>query len=279
MRRAPDDDRLIYGIDAGGDERQQLWLFDGASPRALTDAADVIHGFGAWHKDGARFSLTANDRDPAHYDILIQDLATGARTRLHEGRHEMTVGPWHKDGTRLVATEDHATGDQRPFILTLDGVATPIPCPRPAGYGSLRWDGDSLLGLTDGPTGFTALCAIDPATGAVTPVFAPDCREVDAWALSPGGALLATIENDRGYGVLRVGPRDGDRPIVAGFEQGVAADLSWSPDGAKLAFAWSAPERPSGLYLWQDGAVDPGLAAPVRPADPPLPPRRMADLR
>ena len=40
LRRAPDDDRLIYGIDAGGDERQQLWLWDGAEPRALTAAPD-----------------------------------------------------------------------------------------------------------------------------------------------------------------------------------------------------------------------------------------------
>ena len=26
LRRAPTDDRLIWGIDAGGDERQQFWL-------------------------------------------------------------------------------------------------------------------------------------------------------------------------------------------------------------------------------------------------------------
>ncbi|HYZ62709.1 MAG TPA: hypothetical protein VE650_09655, partial [Acetobacteraceae bacterium] len=29
LRRAPGDNRLIYGTDAGGDERQQLWLHDG----------------------------------------------------------------------------------------------------------------------------------------------------------------------------------------------------------------------------------------------------------
>ena len=36
LRRSPVDDRLIYGIDRGGDERQQLLLIDphDASPRA-----------------------------------------------------------------------------------------------------------------------------------------------------------------------------------------------------------------------------------------------------
>ncbi len=269
LRRAPGDDRLIYGIDAGGDERQQLWLLDG-EPRALTAAPETIHGFGAWHKDGARFSLSANDREIAHEDILVQDLATGQRTRLHHGRHEITVGPWHKDGDRLIAIEERSTGDQRPFVLTLDGVAHPIPRSGTARYSALRWDGDALLGLTDAAgTEYTALCRIDPVTGAVTPVAAPDRREVEAWALAPVGDLLATIENDRGYGVLRVGPRDGERPIVTGFEQGIASDPSWSPDGARLAFAWSTPERPASLFLWEGGTVrpvcTPALDVPTRP--------------
>ena len=125
LRRAPGDDRLIYGIDAGGDERQQLWLLADGGQRALTSAPEVIHGFGAWSKDAAQFSLTANDRDPAHYDILLQDIATGDRRRVHEGRHEVTVGPFHADADRLVAVEERATVDQRPFVLRLDGAATP----------------------------------------------------------------------------------------------------------------------------------------------------------
>jgi hypothetical protein len=28
LRRCPTDDRLVYGVDRGGDERQQLWLID-----------------------------------------------------------------------------------------------------------------------------------------------------------------------------------------------------------------------------------------------------------
>jgi len=262
LRRAPDDDRLIYGIDAGGDERQQLWLWDGES-RPLTEAPDVIHGFGAWHKDGARFSLSANDRDPAHYDILVQSLA-GERTRLHEGRHEMTVGPWHKDGSRLIAIEERSTGDQRPLLLGLDGKVQTVPRTGLVRFTALRWDGDGLIGLTDAHgSDFIALCRIDPATGAATPVYASHERDVEAWSLAPTGGLLATIENDRGYGVLRVGPMEGERPVVAGFEQGVAADLSWSADGTRLAFAWSAPERPSGLYIWQDGAVQTAWEAPL----------------
>jgi len=48
-------------------------------------------------------------------------------------------------------------------------------------------------------------CAADPDSGAIDVVFAAEARDVEGWAMSSDGALLATIENDRGYAVLRVG--------------------------------------------------------------------------
>ena len=268
LRRAPGDDRLIYGIDAGGDERQQLWLWAAGESRALTTAPTVIHGFGAWRKDGTGFSLTANDRDPAHYDVLVQELDGGARRRVLQGRHEMTAGPFA--GERMVVIEEWATGDQRPVVLTLDGAASPVPRARAGRFSALRWDGEALLGLTDAHGGdLTWLCRLDPASGAVSVEFGPADREVEAWALAAEGDLLATVENDRGFGVLRVGPRGGERPVVAGFEAGVASDLAWSVDGRRLAFAWSDSERPAGLFVWEDGAVrgvwSPVLELPTQP--------------
>ena len=268
LRRAPGDDRLIYGIDAGGDERQQLWLRADGESRALTAAPEVIHGFGAWRKDGTGFSLTANDRDQAHYDVLIQDLDGGARRRVLEGRHEMTAGPFADD--RLIVVEEWATGDQRPVVVTVDGSARPVPRTRAGRFGALRWDGEALLGLTDAHGGDLAwLCRIEPASGAVTVEFGPAGREVEAWSLAAESGLLATVENDRGYGVLRVGARGSERAVVAGFEAGVATDLAWSVDGRRLAFAWGDSEHPAGLFVWEDGAVRsvwaPAMDLPTRP--------------
>ena len=254
LRRAPGDDRLIYGIDAGGDERQQLWLWAVGETRQLTDAPDVIHGFGAWRKDGTGFSLTANDRDPAHYDVLTQEIDGGARQRVLHGRHEMTAGPFA--GERMVVIEEWATGDQRPVVVSLDGTAAPVPRLRAGRFSALRWEGDALLGISDAHGGDLAwLCRIDPESGAVAVEFGPMGREVEAWALAAESGLLATVENDCGFGVLRVGLRGSERAAVSGFETGVATDLSWSTDGKRLAFAWSDWERPAGLYVWEAGEV------------------------
>ena len=267
LRRAPDDDRLIYTIDAGGDERHQLWLLENDTSRPLTTAPAVIHGLGTWSPDGTHISLTANDRDPAHFDVLTLSLATGHRTRLLDGTHEATVGAWNPDG-RMVAVLDRSTADQRPMILSPES-ATPLPRPTPARYASLRWDAGSLLGLSDAGRPFMALCRIT-LDGTVTPLYAPEGRDVDAWALSATG-LLATLENDRGYTVLRVGPRpadrDAERPVVA-LPPGVTTDLTWSPDGQTLAFAHGTPNRPSALWLCEADTArpvwEPGCTLPLQ---------------
>src|SRR5690242_5202748 len=95
LRRSPVDDRIIYGIDRGGDERQQLLLLDphdtAPEPRTLTANPSVIHDFGGWSSDGTRIAYAANERDEAHFDVYVQDVASGERQRVYEGNNEVTV--------------------------------------------------------------------------------------------------------------------------------------------------------------------------------------------
>jgi len=267
LRRCPADDRLIWGIDAGGDERQQFWLLEpGAQPRALTEAPDAVHDFGAWSADGTRIAFAANDRDERFYDICVMDLATGSRTRLLEGSSILTVPGWTKDMTRLLVIEDHSSADSRPWIMdAATGATRTLPRTTPARFTAVRWveGGTALMGLSDAGADMMRLCRIDPDTGASTVVFEPEGRDVDAWALSPDETMLATIENDRGYAVLRIGRAGSERPVVTGLPAGIVADLNWSPDNTALAFTVEGPTTPPGIWLWRDGA-----AAPIPREDP-----------
>ena len=257
LRRCPADDQLIWGIDAGGDERQQFWLLEpGAQTRALTEAPDAIHDFGAWSADGARIAYAANDRDERVYDISVMELATGARTRLHEGSGILTVASWSPDMARLVMVEDHSSSDQRPFIMdAATGAARALPRTAPARFASLRFveKGAALMGLSDAGADMMRLCRIDPESGASSVVFEAKGRDVEAWSLSPDETMLATIENDRGYAVLRVGSINGERLPVAGLPSGIVADLAWAPDNSALAFSVQGPLTPPGIWLWRDG--------------------------
>ena len=261
VRRAPNDDRLIWGIDAGGDERQQLWLLEpGGAPRALTAAPNVIHDLGGWSPDGARIAYAANARDEKFFDLHLLELATGVVTDLFEGSGILTVPSWSTDSSKLSVIHDLSGGDQRLHVLDVASrTLDEMPRPSPSRYASMRWVKNQplLLGLTDhGGADFMRLCQLDPATGACIEIYAAAGRDVEAWSLSADGTLLATIENDRGYAVLKVGPTAGERPALA-LPDGVIADLAWSGDGSKLAFSLQGPTFPSGIWLWQGGRPTP----------------------
>jgi dipeptidyl aminopeptidase/acylaminoacyl peptidase len=270
LRRSPADDRLVWGIDAGGDERQQFWTLPApdATPAPLTDAPGVIHDFGAFAPDGGRVAYAANDRDEACFDVCCLDLASGVVTRLHATDGPIAVSGWSNTGDRLVATVERGSSDQTLWIISAaDGAARALPHPGLARFAAIRWTGDgaALMGLTDqGGGDFMRLCRIDADTGAADPVFAPAGRDVEAWSLSPDGALLATVENDRGWAVLRVGPMEGDRAAVTGLPS-LVADLAWAPDSEALAFTAQGPAEPPGIWLWDSRT---GGTTPIWRPDP-----------
>ncbi len=257
LRRSPADDRLIYGIDRGGDERQQLMLLDGdAEPRALTANPAVIHDFGGWSADGARIAYASNERDEAHFDVFVQDVATGARQCVYQGSNIVSVSGFRSDGAQLALLHDRGYGDMSLLLLDLaSGEAREIA--RPANWQSVRWvsGGTDLMALTDLDSNWLRLVRIDPATGGYTVVYATPDRDVDAWSLASDTQTLATVENDRGYAVLRIGPAGGERAIVTGLPRGVVNDLAWSADNTALAFSAAAPTEPPSLWLWRDGAA------------------------
>jgi len=207
LRRSPTDDRLIWGVDAGGDELQQFVLLNpGEEPRRITSKPESIHDFGAWSADGTRIAYATNDRDARLHDVCVMDLATGATKRLVEGPGILSITSWSPEGARFAVIEDFSSIDQRLWIVdAITGRTRFVPRPSRTRYASIRWsaDGTTLMGLTDcategaGGAEFMRLCRIDPVSGIATELYAPPGRDVEAWSLAPGGATLATIENDR----------------------------------------------------------------------------------
>ncbi len=281
VRRSPVNDLVVYGIDRGGDERQQLLLIDPneerPDPRALTANHAVIHDWGGWSPDGTRIAYAANERDAAHFDVYLQDVSSGTRECVYQGDNIVSVSGFRPDGAVLTLLHDRGYGDMSLLCLDLaSGLARTFPQPGGTNWQTVRWasDGRSLLALTDhGGSEFMRLCRLDPDNFTVSEVYVAPGRDVEAWAISPDGATLATVENDRGYSVLRMGPLGGARPIVAGLPPGVVSEPTFSPDGTALAFTVAAPTVPSSLWLWRDG-----VAQPVLHPDSPVEPTRFVDF-
>jgi dipeptidyl aminopeptidase/acylaminoacyl peptidase len=278
--RSPVDDAIVYGIDRGGDERQQLKLLRaGGGVSALTEAPDVIHSFGAWAPDGSAIAFAANARDESQFDAFIVDLATSERRLLHRGDGMWNVASWSPKGTKLLLVDErsHADADLHVLDLAMGSLRTVKRRAGFARYQSIRWktDGTGFYCCTDSGREFLGVACFDATTLEPSWLFTPE-HDVETIALSPDGVRLAMLGNVEGYSALVL------RDLVTGAEldsvvppRSRIGELSWSPDGKSLAFSLATARTPFDLWLWQDDAAS--LARLTQSSDAGFAPDDLAD--
>lgn len=270
LRRAPKDDRLIYAVDQGGDERHQLHLYDPAAgaARALTAAPEVIHQFGAWSPDGAAIAYACNARDEAHLDLHVMDLASGYTRAIARGDGMLNVAAWSPDGRLIAITDERSTFDLTLRLVDVEsGEAREWRRLGKVRFQSIRFtpDGSALLLLTDSGSDFLGLARFTLASGAQEWLYQPE-RDLDAFALSPDGARLAVIENVEGASRLTLMDADGgNEQPVAGLPEGVISDATWSADGGQLACTVSGPIHPTSIWAWRSATNRVARLAPTAP--------------
>ncbi|MDX6467070.1 MAG: hypothetical protein QOI27_2110, partial [Gaiellaceae bacterium] len=102
------------------------------------------------------------------------------------------------------------------------------------------------------------------ASGTREWIDTPD-RDIDELTGSADGRVIAWLENDEGYGRLRIRDvetgRDLPEPeLPRGTASGFGSGLSLSRDGTRAALAWDQPARPPEIYVVETAT---GEARPV----------------
>ena len=92
----------------------------------------------------------ANERDEAHFDVYIQDVASGVRQCVYQGDNIVTVRASVPMAAKLALLHDRGYGDMSLLVLDVaTGEASEVG--EPTNWQSVRWasDGRTLLALTD----------------------------------------------------------------------------------------------------------------------------------
>ncbi|RKK05017.1 alpha/beta fold hydrolase [Pseudoroseomonas wenyumeiae] len=253
---SPADGSAVFGRDQAGDERIQFYhLPERGAPRALTADPKTIHAWGAFSPDGTRLACTANDRNPAHADPCVIDIATGAFTRLLEveGPHELPG--WYPGGSAVILSTAPRTFESNLIGVDLTGRSTDLtPHEGDRRHMNPRWrrDGQGFWLLCDQGSEFLGV-AFQHSGGAPRFLFAPEA-DVEKLEVSPDQTRLAVVVNQDGYSRLHV--LEAETGAVLDTPQhpaGVITKLTWHPDGTALAFDLACPTRPSTLWHYRPG--------------------------
>ncbi|MGZ3637665.1 MAG: S9 family peptidase, partial [Ktedonobacterales bacterium] len=261
---------LITG-DTGGAERTQFFLIrsDGTGFTPLTDRPDVIYQFGDWSADGQRICYASNERDARYFDIYEREIHVDAdsgsnslpeprRIYQHDGTNSAIN--YSPDGKFILI--ERTESNTRNALLLIDiatGEArrlTPEIDAGPAEHSHVHWsaDGAGLYLLSNRGRQFLSLAYLDIATADLI-YLREDQWDAEELALTHDGSHLALVTNDDGYSRLSLFDISGgwenhrDLPTPE-LRRGVIREVSWSRDGALLAFTLDAEDDTPDVWVW-----------------------------
>jgi dipeptidyl aminopeptidase/acylaminoacyl peptidase len=229
------DGRILVEMDEGGNERTQLHVL-GEGP--LVSDLRYIHR--APVAAGRVLAYATNRRNGVDFDVVARDLETGAE-RVFELAGNNYIGAVSPDGRYIAVERTGArSGDNDTLLCDLEtGEVTLLtPHEEPAEFGPPVWTEDGIAYATNhGRDTFAIVREGD--------VLYESKWDLELVADDEGRALLA-IENADGYSRLQL--IGGDEFPLPG--RGVVDHAVFSPDGTKLAFAFSSPVEPNDVYVY-----------------------------
>jgi len=92
----PEDERILYMADNGGDELDHVFVreIDG-TVTDLTDTENTKASFGGWSADGSSFYVITNERDPRFFDIYAYSADDYSREMIFENTEGYSPSGFH----------------------------------------------------------------------------------------------------------------------------------------------------------------------------------------
>ena len=236
------DGRVLVERTSGGNERTQLYVGD--DPLVV----DERYKHDTPHSAGRTLAYATNRRNDVDFDIVARDLESGEE-RTFEFEGYVWIAAISNDGRRIVADRAGArSGDNDLFLcdVATGDVTHLTPHDEPAEYVTPVFRGDELLWATNEGRDTLTVAGVD----------AP-------WDVTCYGDAehLLLHTNEDGYSRLTL---DGvDIPLPG---RGVVSSPVFSPDGSKLAYAFSSPTQPSDVYVY-DGETTARVTTSAEPVD------------
>lgn len=264
---SPARDELLFGMDEGSNERDQLYRYDleSGEETALTNEPEAKHLWGGWGPEGDRFAFAANRRQGDTFDVYVQDRDSDGADLVWEGPGGFVgVAAWHPDGDALILQESNSSSDVVLYWLDIDsGEAERLTdTGEEARYHHVAFgpDGD-LYTVTDygAETAYVGRIDTDGRGGdgvdsVETIEQGPDEWNVDSLQIDADSGRAAYTLNVDGYSETYLGELSPDgSEIVDTVEpelpDGVVAGVELGPDGERAAIEFSADDHPHSVYV------------------------------
>jgi dipeptidyl aminopeptidase/acylaminoacyl peptidase len=269
----PDDNRVIYTSDGGGDELNHVYVreVDG-TVRDLTRGESLTASFSGWSKDNSSFYIETNERDPQAFDVYVYDAEDYSRELLFENPGNFFPGEISDDGRWLVLTRNNSSADSDLFLVDLEGDKTPRLITEHEGnisYGSYGFNRNSskLIFATNEYGEFNKASTYDLSTGETAPYLEADW-DVSFVSFSPSGRYrVIGVNADALTELTMLDQKTGKEVALIGLPQGDLGSIRFDEDESRIAFTVSSDTSPSDIYVADLGSGEASrLTSALNPA-------------
>ena len=114
----PDDDRILYTRDKGGDENNHLFVRElNGNELDLTPGDKLKAQFAGWRPDGSAFYVLTNERDPKFFDLYRYDAKSYQRTMLFKNEKGLDVETVSRDEKWIGLNKTNTTLDTDMYLF------------------------------------------------------------------------------------------------------------------------------------------------------------------
>lgn len=179
----PEDERILYHADVGGNENDHLYLrnTDG-NIQDLTPWDSVKSNFYGWARDEKSFFFTSNKRDPRFFDLYEMDIDNFEPALVYQNNEGYSIGSISKNKRYLVLVRPITTNNSEMYLYDLQNKELTHLTPHEGdiSYSPQFFDlaNENLYYLTDEGSEFTYLMKYSMDSGDKEKVWSTDW---DVW--------------------------------------------------------------------------------------------------
>ncbi|MBX7495084.1 S9 family peptidase [Qipengyuania sp. 6B39] len=252
----PNDGRLLFTADNGGDELNHVFLrAEDGTVIDLTPGEKVKASFAGWNAAGDTFYILSNERDPAAFDLYGYAADGFERARLFTNEGGFSVDAISDDGRWVALSKAISSADSDLYLVDLAADE-----PQPVlisehdgnvshGVYTFTRDNSALIYATDEHGEFNQAWRYELASGAKSPVLEADW-DVAFLQYSPSGRYRVSAINEDALTALTIlDTRSGETVTLDGVPEGSLGSIRFDPQETRIAFTVTSDTSPTDIYV------------------------------
>lgn len=249
---------FVFSKDSGGDQNYQNHRYDLATGAItlLTDGKSK-NSPGLWSNTGDRMVYSSTRRNGKDVDLYVIDPSQPKSNRILAQLEGGGWNPldWSPDDQKILVQETISINESYLWLFDVTGGEKTLLTPKDGAEkishtdGHFRRDGKGIYVVTDRGSEFRRLAFVDFATRQYKFLTSHISWDVNEFAPSLDGRLLAIVANEEGVLVLHLldALTGKEKPLVR-FPSGYVTGIHWHKNSQELGFNLDSARSPTDVY-------------------------------